>query len=46
MIILAAVAVIHLFVGSIEAVIPVLAAGLPGRGAENLGFIQAFSAWE
>lgn len=42
MIILAAVAVIHLFVGSIEAVIPVLAAGLPGRGAENLGFIQAF----
>lgn len=38
--ILGMVAMIHFFVGSIEAVIPVMAAGLTGNGAANLGFIQ------
>jgi DHA3 family macrolide efflux protein-like MFS transporter len=40
-IILVMVGVIHFFVGSIEAVIPVLATDLNGGGAENIGFIQA-----
>jgi MFS family permease len=40
LIILVMVGVIHFFVGSIEAVIPVLAANLKGGGAENIGFIQ------
>ena len=40
MIILVMVGVIHFFVGSIEAVIPVLATSLKGDGAENIGFIQ------
>lgn len=39
-VILGMVAVIHFFVGSIEAVIPVLAVGLSGKGAANIGFIQ------
>ena len=39
-IILVMVGVIHFFVGSIEAVIPVLATDLNGGGAENIGFIQ------
>lgn len=39
-IILVMVGVIHFFVGSIEAAIPVLATALDGRGAENIGFIQ------
>ena len=39
-IILVTVGVIHFFVGSIEAVIPVLAADLKGGGAQNIGFIQ------
>jgi MFS transporter, DHA3 family, macrolide efflux protein len=39
-VILGMVAVIHFFVGSIEAVIPVMAAGLKGKGAANIGFIQ------
>jgi hypothetical protein len=34
------VGVIHLFVGGIEAVIPVLASGLRGDGAANMGFLQ------
>jgi len=41
-IILVMVGVIHFFVGSIEAVIPVLALDLNGEGAENIGFIQTF----
>jgi DHA3 family macrolide efflux protein-like MFS transporter len=41
-IILVMVGIIHFFVGSIEAVIPVLATDLNGRGAENIGFIQTF----
>ena len=40
-IILVMVGIIHFFVGSIEAVIPVLATDLTGRGAENIGYIQA-----
>jgi DHA3 family macrolide efflux protein-like MFS transporter len=40
MIILIMVGVIHFFVGSIEAVIPVFATDLQGGGAENIGFIQ------
>lgn len=40
-IILVMVGVIHFFVGSIQAVIPVLATDLNGGGAENIGFIQA-----
>ncbi len=39
-IILVMVGVIHFFVGSIEAVIPVLATSLNGGGAENIGLIQ------
>jgi DHA3 family macrolide efflux protein-like MFS transporter len=39
-IILVMVGVIHFFVGSIEAVIPVLATDLKGGGAQNIGFIQ------
>lgn len=39
-IILVMVGVIHFFVGSIEAVIPVLATNLKGGGAENIGLIQ------
>jgi len=39
-IILVMVGVIHFFVGSIEAVVPVLATGLNGAGAENLGLLQ------
>lgn len=38
--ILVMVGVIHFFVGSIEAIIPVLATDLKGGGAENIGFIQ------
>ena len=38
--ILVMMGVIHFFVGSIEAIIPVLATNLSGGGAENLGFIQ------
>lgn len=34
------VGTIHFFVGSIEAIIPVLATSLRGGGAENIGFIQ------
>ena len=41
-VILVMVGVIHFFVGSIEAVIPVFAMGLKGGGAENIGFIQTF----
>ena len=40
LIILVMVGVIHFFVGSIEAVIPVLATNLKGGGAENIGLIQ------
>jgi hypothetical protein len=40
MIILIMVGVIHFFVGSIEAVIPVLASNLDGNGAQNMGYIQ------
>jgi MFS family permease len=40
MIILLMVGLIHFFVGSIEAGIPVLATDLRGGGAENIGFIQ------
>jgi len=39
-VILVMVGVIHFFVGSIEAVIPVFAADLNGDGAQNIGFIQ------
>jgi MFS transporter, DHA3 family, macrolide efflux protein len=39
-VILVTVAVIHFFVGSIEAVIPVMASGLKGDGAANLGYLQ------
>ncbi len=39
-IILVMVGVIHFFVGSIGAVIPVLATSLNGGGAENIGLIQ------
>jgi DHA3 family macrolide efflux protein-like MFS transporter len=39
-IILVMVGVIHFFVGSIGAVVPVLATSLNGGGAENIGFIQ------
>jgi MFS transporter, DHA3 family, macrolide efflux protein len=39
-IILVMVGAIHFFVGSIEAVIPVFATDLNGRGPENIGFIQ------
>jgi len=42
MVILIMVGVIHFFVGSIEAVIPVLAIDLKGGRAENIGFIQTF----
>jgi len=42
MVILVMVGVIHFFVGSIEAVIPVFAMDLKGGGAENIGFIQTF----
>ncbi len=45
MVILAMVAVIHFFVGSMEVIIPVLADGLAGEGARNMGFMQtAFGA--
>ncbi len=40
MMILVMVGVIHFFVGSVEAIIPVLATDLKGGGAENIGFIQ------
>lgn len=40
MMILVMVGVVHFFVGSIEAIIPVLATDLKGGGAENIGFIQ------
>jgi MFS family permease len=40
MMILVMVGVIHFFVGSIEAIIPVLATDLEGGGAQNIGFIQ------
>jgi MFS family permease len=39
-IILVMVGVIHFFVGSIGAVVPVLATSLNGEGAENIGLIQ------
>jgi DHA3 family macrolide efflux protein-like MFS transporter len=39
-VILAMVGVIHFFVGSLSAVVPVLAVDLNGSGAENIGFIQ------
>lgn len=38
--ILLMVGVIHFFVGSIEAIIPVLATRMRGGGAQNIGFIQ------
>jgi MFS family permease len=38
--ILLMVGIIHFFVGSIEAIIPVLASNLSGDGAKNMGFIQ------
>ncbi len=38
--ILVMVGVIHFFVGSIEAIIPILATHIKGGGAENIGFIQ------
>lgn len=38
--ILLMVGIIHFFVGSIEAIIPVLATNLDGSGAQNIGFIQ------
>lgn len=41
-VILIMVAVIHFFVGSIEAVIPVFATSLEGNGPENIGTIQTF----
>jgi MFS transporter, DHA3 family, macrolide efflux protein len=41
MVILVMVALIHFFVGSVEVVLPVLADGLNGDGAQNLGFLQA-----
>jgi MFS transporter, DHA3 family, macrolide efflux protein len=41
-VILLMVGLIHFFVGSIEAIIPVLAAELEGGGARNIGFIQTF----
>ena len=41
-IILVMVGVIHLFVGSIEVVIPVLAIELKGEGPLNIGYIQTF----
>ena len=40
-VILGMVGLIHFFVGGIEAVIPVLAAGFEGRGAANIGYIQS-----
>ena len=40
MMILVMVGVIHFFVGSIEAIIPVLATNLKGGGAQNIGYIQ------
>jgi MFS family permease len=40
MMILVMVGLIHFFVGSIEAIIPVLATDLKGEGAQNIGFIQ------
>jgi len=40
MMILVMVGVIHFFVGSIEAIVPVLAVDLKGGGAQNIGFIQ------
>jgi len=39
-VILLMVGIIHFFVGSIEAIIPVLATNLSGDGAKNMGFIQ------
>jgi MFS family permease len=39
-IILVMVGVIHFFVGSVGAVVPVLATSLNGEGAENIGLIQ------
>lgn len=39
-IILVMVGVIHFFVGSVGAVVPVLATSLTGEGAENIGLIQ------
>jgi MFS family permease len=42
LIILLMVAVIHFLVGSIEVILPVLADQLPGEGARNLGYLQAF----
>lgn len=39
-IILVMVGAIHFFVGSIEAVVPMLATSLNGAGAENLGLLQ------
>ena len=41
-IIIAVVALVHFLVGSVQVFIPVLAAKLPGKGAENLGSLQAF----
>ena len=40
--ILVMVGVIHFFVGSVGAIIPVLAIDLRGGGPENIGFIQTF----
>jgi len=42
MIILIMVGVIHFFVGWIEVVIPILATGLDGYGARNIGYLQTF----
>ena len=45
LLILVMVAMIHFLVGTVEAVIPVLATRLGGGGAENIGYIQtAFGA--
>jgi MFS family permease len=41
-VILYMVAVIHFFMGSMEAVIPILATHLKGSAAENIGFLQTF----
>lgn len=40
-IVLIVVAIIHLFVGSIQVIIPILANKLDGIGAQNLGYLQA-----
>lgn len=41
-VIIAVVALVHFFVGSVQVIIPVLSEKLPGNGAENLGYLQTF----